>query len=82
LNTGNFIALAILNRGGGGGGMSEDGGKGSEVGGGVGGGGMCGILCLIKLIALHGETFTSSSSSPRGGEIKGIFSGPLLPLFL
>lgn len=29
-----------------------------------------------------GETFASSSSSPRGGEIKGLFSGPLLPSFL
>jgi len=43
---------------GGGGGMGEDG----ETGGGVGGGGMCRILCLVKLIALLGETFAISSS--------------------
>lgn len=72
LNTGNFIALAILTRGGGRGGMGEDGGEDSETGGGVVGGGLCGILCLIKLIILLVEIFTSSSSSPHGGEIKGL----------
>jgi len=82
LNTGNFIALAILTRGGGGGGTGEDGGEGSEVGGGLGGGGMHRILCLIKFISLHGKNFPSSSSSLCGGEIKGLFSGLLLPLFL
>lgn len=61
--------------------MGEDGDEGGEVGGGVGGGGMHRILYLIKLIALRGETFTSSSLSPRGGEIKVLFSGPLLPSF-
>ena len=74
--------LVILNCCGGGGGMGEDGDDGGEVGGSVGGDGICGILCLIRLIAFHGETFASSSSSPRGGEIKGLFSGPLLPSFL
>ena len=78
LNTSNFIMLAILIRGGGGGGMGEDG----EAGGGVGGGGMCRSLFLIKWIALHGETFTNSSSSPREGEIEGLFSGPSLPSYL
>ena len=68
-----------MTRGGGGGGMGEDGGEDSETSGGVGGGGMRRILCLIKLIALCGETFVRSSSSPHGGEIKGLFSGPLLP---
>jgi len=82
LNTRNFILLAIFIHSGGGGGTSEDGGEGSEIGGGVGGGDMRGILCLIKLITLHEETFASSSSSPRRGEIKGLFSGPLLPSFL
>jgi len=57
-------------------------GEGDEAGGSVGGGGMHGILCLIKFITLCGETFASSSSSPCGGEIKGLFSGPLLPSFL
>ena len=74
--------LAISNHGGGGGGTGEDGGDGGEAGGGVGGGGMRGILCLIKWIALRGETFASSSLFPRGGAIKGLFSGPLLPSFL
>lgn len=82
LNTGNFIELAILKRGGGGGYTSEDGGEGGEAGGGVGGGGMREILCLIKLIALLGETFLSSSSSPHGGEIKGLVSSFALPSFL
>jgi len=48
----------------------------------VGGGGMRGILWLIKLMALLGETFASSSSSPRGGEIKGLVSSSALPSFL
>ena len=74
--------LAILTHGGGGGGTGEDGGDGGEASGGVGGVGMRRIFCLIKLIALCGETFVSSSSFPHGGEIKGIFTGPLLPLFL
>ncbi len=74
--------LAILNRSAARVGTGEDGGDGNEAGGGVGGGGMCGILCLIKWITLHRETFTSSSSSPHRGEIKGLFSGPLLPSFL
>lgn len=82
MNIGNFIALAILTRGGGGGGTGEDGGEGGENVGYVGRGGMRGILCLIKWITLCGETFMSSSSSPRGGEIKGLFFGPLLPSFL
>ena len=82
MNKGNFILLAILNRDGGGGGTGEDGGDGNEASGGVGGGGIRGIICLIRWIALHGETFASSSSSPRGGEIKGIISGTLLPSFL
>ena len=79
LNTCNFIVLSILTHGGGGGVMVEDGG---EAGGGVGGGGIRRILCLIKWITLHRETFVSSSSSPRGGEIKGLLSGPLFPSFL
>ena len=74
--------LAILTRGGCGGGTGEDGGEGGETGGGVGGGGMCGILFLIQLITLRSETFMSSSLSPHGDEIKGLFSCPLPPLFL
>jgi len=74
--------LPILTRSGGEGGTSEDGDDGGESGGGVGGDGMRGILCLIKWIALHGETFASSSSSPHGGEIKGLFSRRLPPSFL
>ena len=78
LNTGSFIALAILLRGGGRGGMGEDGGERGEASGGVSDGGIHGILFLIKWITLCGETFTSSSSSSRGGETKGLFSGPFL----
>ena len=71
-----------MNYGGGGGGVGEDGGEDGETGGGVGGGGMRGIHCLIRLIALLGETFTSSSSISHRGEIKGIVSNSLLPSFL
>ena len=74
--------LAILTHGGGGGGTGEDGGEGGEAGGGVGGGGMCGIHCLIRLITLLGETFTSSSLLSCRGEIKGLVSISALPLFL
>ena len=77
-----MIALAILNYGGGGGGVGGDGGDGGEVGGGVGGGGKCRIQCLIKLTALLGETFTSSSSFSCEGEIKGLFSNSSLLLLL
>lgn len=65
LNTNNFIELTILKHGGGRGGTSEDGGEDSETSGGMGRGGMRGILYLIKLITLLGESFASSSSSPR-----------------
>jgi len=82
LNIDNFIALAILTRSCWGGGTGEDGGESGVIGGGVGGSEMHKILYLIKLIALHNNTFASSSSPPLGGKIKGLFSGPLLPLFL
>ena len=59
--------------------MGEYESEGSEVGDGVGGGGMRIILYLIKWMKLHGETF---AISPRRGEIKGLFFGPLLPSFL
>lgn len=62
--------------------MGEDSGEDGEIGGGVGGGGMHGILYLIKLIALLGETFTRSSSPPREGEIKGLVSSSVLPSFM
>jgi len=62
--------------------MGEDGGEDSEIGGDVGGGGMRRVLCLIKLIALLGETFASSSSPPRRGEIKELVSSSTLSLFL
>lgn len=81
MNTDSLIALAILNCGGGGGGVGGDGGEGGETGGDVGGGSKHGIFCLIKLTALRGETFTSSSSLSCEGEIKGLFSNSsLLPL--
>lgn len=81
LNTGNFIFLATLTHGSGGGGTGEGGGEEGEAGGGLGGVGTYGILFLIIWIALRGETFASSSSSPPGGEIKGLVSGPLFPSF-
>lgn len=65
LNTDNIIVLTILNCGGGGGGVGGHGGEDSEIGGGVGGGGMHRIRFLIRLIALLGETFVSSSSLSR-----------------
>jgi len=79
LNIGNFTVLAILYHGGG---MGEDGGDVGEDRGGVDGGGIHRCLCLIRWIALCGETFASSSYSPRGDEIKGLFSSPLFPSFL
>jgi len=82
LNTDNFIALAILNCGGGEGGVGKDGGEYGETCGGIDGGGMRRICFLIKLIALLGETFASSSSLYCGGEIKGLESSSMLPLFL
>jgi len=82
LNNDNFIALVILTRSGGRGGTEEDGGEVSEACGGMGGGGMNRILSLVKLIALLSQTFSSSSSSLRRGEIKALFLGPLLPSFL
>lgn len=74
--------LSILNRSSGRGNTGEDGGDGGKASGCVGGGGICVILCLIKWIELHIETIAISSLSPRGGEIKGLFYGPLLPSFL
>ena len=62
--------------------MGEDGGEDGETDDGVGGGGMHGIRCLIRLIALLGETFTSSSSLSHRGEIKGLVSIFALPSFL
>ena len=82
LNTRNFIALTIWNYGGGGGGVGGDGGDAGETDDGVGGDGMHGIPYLIKLIALLGNTFMSSSSLSRRGEIKGLFSILVLPSFL
>lgn len=62
--------------------MGKDGGEDGETSGGVRGGGMHKIHSLIRLIALIGETFASSSSLSRGGEIKGLVSNFVLPSFL
>ena len=62
--------------------MGEVTGDGGEVGGGVGGGGSCRNPCLINRIALRGEAYATPSSSPNGGEINGLYSGPFLPSFL
>jgi len=81
MNIGSLIALSIRNCRGGEGGVDGDGGEGGEAGGSVGGGGKHGIRCLIKLTTLLKETFVSSSSISREGEIKGFFSNSsLLPL--
>ena len=77
-NTCNFIVFSILSCGSGEVGTGEDGSEGGEGGGGVGGGCMHRILCIIKWIALCGETFSSFSSSPHRGKIKGLFSNPLV----
>lgn len=82
LNTGNFIKLAILKHRGGGGGTGEDGGDVGEMGTDMDEGGMRRIPCLIKWITLRGETFASSSSSPRRSEIKGLVPSSTLPSFL
>ena len=74
--------IAILTRGGGGGGTGQNEGEGGEASGGLGGGVIHGIIFLIRCIALCGETFASSSSSPREGEIKGLVYVPLFPSFL
>lgn len=81
LNTKNFISLAILNCCGGGGGVSEDGGEDGETSCGVGESVMREIRCLIKLIALLGETFVNSSSLCCEGEIKGLDSNSVLPTY-
>ena len=62
--------------------MGGDEGDDDEIGCGVSGGGMRGIRCLIRLIALLGETFVSSSSLSLQGEIKGLVSISMLPSFL
>ena len=82
LITNSLIALTILNCSGGGHGVGGDGGERGEKGGSVGGGGKSGILCLIKLTALLGETFMSSSSLSHKGEIKGLFFNSSLLLLL
>lgn len=82
LNTDNFIALAILNCGGGGSGVGRDGVENGEASCGADGAGMRRIRYLIILITLLGETFMSSSSLSRHGEIKGLFSIFVLPSFI
>lgn len=82
LNIGSLIALAILNCGGGRGGVDGDGGDNGETGGGVGGGGMRRIHFLIRVITLLRETFASSCSLSRKGEIKGLVSNYSLLPFL
>ena len=62
--------------------MGEVTGDGGDFAGGVGGGGMRRIYFLIRLIALLGETFASSSSLSHEGEIKGLVSNSSLLPFL
>ena len=61
---------------------AKTGGEYGEISGGIGGSGMHEICYLIKLIALLGETFASSSLLSCGGEIKGVVSSFVLPSFL
>ena len=82
MNTGILIALAILNYGGGGGGVGGDGGEEGEMGGCVGGGCKHGMRCLIILTTLLEETFVSSFSLSREGEIKGFLSNSSLHLLM
>jgi len=72
----------MLNCSGGRGGTGEVTGNGGEVGGGVGGGGCHGNPCLINWIPLWEKAYATPSSSPRGGEINGLYSRPFLPLLL
>lgn len=57
--------------------MGEDGGDGS---GGVSGDDNCRMRYLIKLTALLEETLACSSLFAKGGEIKGLFPNPSIPL--
>lgn len=77
---GSLIAFAMLNGGFGGGGVVEDGGEEGEVGDGISVGDNCGMHYLIKLTALIGEAQARSSSLACGGEIKGLFPNPPIPL--
>ena len=60
--------------------MGEYGGEVGEAGEGISGGDSCGMPCHIKLISLLEETRAHSSSLTRGGEKKGLFPNPLIPL--
>lgn len=64
----------------GGGGVGKVGGEEGDGSGGVGGDDNCRMCCPIKLTALLGETQARSSSLSRGGEIKGLFPNPSIPL--
>lgn len=81
LNIGSLIALTILNCGIGGGGVGDDGDEIGEVGEGVREGDSCRMCCLFKLTTLLEETWTHSSSLAHGGEIKGLFLNPSIPLY-
>jgi len=80
LNTGSLIVLAMLNCGDGVGGVGEDGDEIGEASEGVSGGDKCGMCFLIKLTALLRETRACSSLLTHGGEIKGLFPNPSIPL--
>jgi len=64
----------------GGGNVGENGGEEGDGSGGVSGDDNCGMRYLIKLTALLGETQARSSSLACGGEIKGLFPNPSIPL--
>ena len=60
--------------------MGEVGGEEGDGSGGISGDDNYGMCCLIKLTALLGETQVHSSPLAQGGEIKGLFPNPLIPL--
>jgi len=63
------------------GGLKTDTNKGKD-GGGVGGWGIRRNPCHINRTTLYGEACAALSSSLRGGSIKKLYSGPVLPLIL
>jgi len=70
----------MLNCGFGGGGVVEYRGEVGKVGDGISGGDNGRMRYLIKLTKLLEEARACSSSLTHGGEIKGLFPNPSIPL--
>ena len=60
--------------------MGEDGGEEGDGSGDISGDDNYGMRCLIILTTVLGEAQAFSSSLAHGGEIKGLFSNPSIPL--